>query len=464
MKCLGLVILLLATLAFILFWGCSREEIFSSGDSGKDEPTPRLADGSCEDMECDDEECDADFIEEFLNHSGDCGCTLTINDDGAFTLNDEYIIDDCGNTNYALMFGQDAPNSPTLAFNKVITGTNTHATLFFAQNTKDNWYNVLEDIIVKGKARMGSFNGALYKYVVPGGENATRPSIQFEHNSVDIENVVFDAFSGSSATTHFLSPSYVKMDGVVLTEDHEFVIGVDEWCGLPDCAGFGSAGANPPYDGSYIKNSQLYGDIVFDLREQFKNSTFEMRNNDVLTRLILDAEDSQPNVVKMKLILNTFADEEGARVIIIGDYYVDADSNVTHNGPCECDALEDFDVTHANSSSQLNLISWIYDGHTYTADEIEITNIGWSFNPIACTLTVTWTTNNPSASKVYYGASCGSLNYTEEDEEETTSHEVVCDITPLTPPVYFKVESWNACDTAISGCQTGPTRGQCASQ
>jgi hypothetical protein len=222
-------------------------------------------------------------------------------------------------------------------------------------------------------------------------------------------------------------------------------------------------GANPPTDVSYIQNSELYGDVIFDIENVNDDNTFTFSDNDSISTLVLDVIDNT-YVVKAELNGNSFADKEGAKVIIIGDYYVDAEDNVTHNGPCECDALEDFDVTHANSSSQLDLISWVYDGHMYTTDEIEIIgDIGWSFNPIACTVTVTWTTNNPSASKVYYGASCGSLNYTEYDEKETTSHEIICDITPLTPPVYFKVESWNACDTTLSDCQTGPTRGQCAS-
>jgi len=95
------------------------------------------------------------------------------------------------------------------------------------------------------------------------------------------------------------------------------------------------------------------------------------------------------------------------------------------------------------------------DTYTNTKD-IVISNVSASWNgSLACSYTVTWTTNVKSNSAVYYGASCAALTNLEDDPTYTTSHSVICDASVVSGSVFaYKVRSANTCDTAESSCYT----------
>jgi hypothetical protein len=76
-----------------------------------------------------------------------------------------------------------------------------------------------------------------------------------------------------------------------------------------------------------------------------------------------------------------------------------------------------------------------------------------TIDPLACTMTVTWTTVALSSTKVYYGTSCGSLNYTATGANCVANHSVTFDVTSFgNVRIYFKAESATNCETEESDC------------
>ncbi len=97
----------------------------------------------------------------------------------------------------------------------------------------------------------------------------------------------------------------------------------------------------------------------------------------------------------------------------------------------------------------------ISDIYTNTKD-IVISNVVATWNgALACSFTITWTTNVKSNSTVNYGASCAALNNVASDPTYTTSHSVICDASVVSGGAFaYKVKSANSCDTEQSSCYT----------
>lgn len=82
-------------------------------------------------------------------------------------------------------------------------------------------------------------------------------------------------------------------------------------------------------------------------------------------------------------------------------------------------------------------------------------------DPLACTMTVTWTTDAKASTKVYYGTSCGSLTYTATGDDCVTTHSVTFDVESFgNVRIYFKAESATNCETQQSECKA-KQRGPC---
>lgn len=96
-----------------------------------------------------------------------------------------------------------------------------------------------------------------------------------------------------------------------------------------------------------------------------------------------------------------------------------------------------------------------------SASNITETNITASVDPVTCQMTITWTTNVKSSTKVYYGTSCGSLSNSVTGTDCVTSHSVSFDVSSYGDvAIYFKVESGTNCETELSSCQS-KRRGNC---
>jgi hypothetical protein len=82
-------------------------------------------------------------------------------------------------------------------------------------------------------------------------------------------------------------------------------------------------------------------------------------------------------------------------------------------------------------------------------------------DPVACTMTVTWTTFAESSTKVYYGTSCGSLTEVAIGDDCVTEHSVTFDVESFGDVrIYFIAESKTNCETAQSDCKA-KKRGPC---
>lgn len=90
---------------------------------------------------------------------------------------------------------------------------------------------------------------------------------------------------------------------------------------------------------------------------------------------------------------------------------------------------------------------------------INIHNVNATLDPQACTVTVTWDTDECSSSVVHWGqSSCASPSYpyTDTGSSARHGHSVVIDVSGLSGPKCFlnyKVESSNDCETASSDCK-----------
>ena len=98
------------------------------------------------------------------------------------------------------------------------------------------------------------------------------------------------------------------------------------------------------------------------------------------------------------------------------------------------------------------------------ASNITISDIEAEMDGVACEMTVTWTTNVQSSSKVYYGLSCENLIYDATGDDCQTSHSVTFDVYEFGDvAIKFKVESGTNCETELSSCES-KRRGICISQ
>jgi len=86
--------------------------------------------------------------------------------------------------------------------------------------------------------------------------------------------------------------------------------------------------------------------------------------------------------------------------------------------------------------------------------DVVISNVNRSIDALACTMTVTWTTNVKSSSKLYWGNNCSSLTNTGTGAGNATSHAVTVDISGVraNSRIYSKPESETGCDSAQGGC------------
>lgn len=84
-----------------------------------------------------------------------------------------------------------------------------------------------------------------------------------------------------------------------------------------------------------------------------------------------------------------------------------------------------------------------------------------SVDPLACTMTIAWTTVAEASTKVYYGTSCGNLIYSATGDDCTTNHSVTFDVTSFGDVrIYYVAESATNCETEQSEC-TAKKRGPC---
>jgi hypothetical protein len=302
----------------------------------------------------------------------------------------------------------------------------THATLHFA-GPEDGSKVILEDLIIYHDCYM---------------QNGNLPGVQFETDDIEITNVTFT--NSSHATTHFMSVGLITIDDCVLSDDHQFAFGPEDWCG-GDCGGFG----NPmPADGSEIKNSDLYGEVMFDVyRSGGSVKKFYFRDNDPVTDVYLDSNSGS----NLKIVFedNEFADVVGAIVDVNGDFRVEASGNVTYKGPCYEDAMDDFDITGSDHSDPVDLQSWEYDGTLYCMPEISNLNSGRVGN----TVSVTWSTECTATSKVIWGTSCDALSNTATGSD-ATSHIVGFTVPGNEGCIYFRAISAFPCDTCTYAADT----------
>jgi hypothetical protein len=84
-----------------------------------------------------------------------------------------------------------------------------------------------------------------------------------------------------------------------------------------------------------------------------------------------------------------------------------------------------------------------------------------TIDPLACTMTVEWTTVAKASTKVYYGTSCSSLTYTATGTDCVTEHSVTFDVKSFgSGYIFFKAESATNCETEQSECLS-KKRGPC---
>jgi len=96
-----------------------------------------------------------------------------------------------------------------------------------------------------------------------------------------------------------------------------------------------------------------------------------------------------------------------------------------------------------------------------------IGSIGKSFDPIACTQTITWTTSaSTDTNYVSWGAASGCQNPSYPNTTygtNGTSHTVVIDCTDVGPKIAFKIHSSSSSCSEETGCMTAIT-GPCAGE
>lgn len=405
-----------------------------------DQPSPTAALSGAEKgwqlVSCSTVSCIEDFLDGPCTGNSQNPATVEIAP-GTYTFWDTYILDNCHpNANWYHIQGSSSVDRPVLRFMQATGSASLHATLHFAENVDTSEYSTLKDVILRGNAQMDG--------------DGVRPTVQFEFCSVRLDNVLLGTMGTIPATTHFLSVSHVDIDGLELEPYHELVFGREDWCGSSDCSAMGGGGAAPPTSVS-VDGSILDGDVSFELIGTTGTATFNysIRNSDI-THLKLQTEVAQFN---FELTGNAFSAASGPAVVVTGNADIVAVGNETTRGPCESDALADFDFTGADPSASLDLQSWVYDGDTYPSPPA-ISGISSSFDPLTCTVTVTWTTDDTSSSEVFYGPDCSSTTSYASGPDGTT-HQVVLDVSGITGSVAFVVSSTNACgETTTSACST----------
>ncbi len=270
---------------------------------------------------------------------------------------------------------------------------------------------------VSGSAETRIENLILDFYGVPVGKYA----VEFEANNPVWKHIELKG----SATSRFYFASAFYVNDLTLHSAHT----------LQTDPGYAS--------GSKIVNSDLQGKVKIDETTAVSGKTIYFRNNEI-HNLELDAD--QANTVK--LAENEFK-ASGASVKMIDNFTVQADSNVTLKGRCECDADDDFNIT---GSATLVLNSWIYQGTLYPP---EINNL--SANRVGNTVTVTWNTDCVSSSKVIWGYSAGSLTNTATGSAGT-SHNVQFTVQGTEGCVYYRAISQTSGCSGTEDADTSSTQ------
>lgn len=537
MRRIKTLLALLSVLLLAYFVACERDEILTAGSDGRptDSDSRRLLTALPADT-CSTAQCIEDYFNAFY-YKGE----LVISDASSpYGLDEHYVLgEDTDSIQFHMRgFECDPPCRPELMFTTqyVYGQDEKHASLHICGPASMNSHVLFQDVSIWLAAKMD--------------RNGQVAGIQFEGSDVDLVNTKLTNDPGNLATTHFMTMGTVTLDNCEVSTGHELAFGPEDWCGEEICGGFG----NPmPGNGSEIKNSEMYGEVFFDVyRSTALSDTarFYFRDNNPLTDIYLNGNEG----AKLKVVLedNTFASYSRAFVVIDDAFVVEARRNVTTKGPCLSDALEDFDYTGSNlGAAALVLDSWKYDGTTYCLPEIGdfgasrvtntvyaewvtecaatsvvqwgtssasltntatgsdgmmhsvsfsvpsdegciylraisaipgcscdadtsetvcltkdivISNVQKVFSSLACTFTVTWTTNVKSSSTVDYGPSCVSLEYSADGANNVTSHSVVCDVSGISGGVFaFKVSSGNSCDSVENTCSTA-RRNTCVGQ
>lgn len=371
----------------------------------------------------------ASCINSFLLDCDGMGTLVVMNDNDPYILGDYYFVSSQDDECKVIIKGNDESDPSELELTNAVDYPK-YGSLHFAGNGFCN----LENIILHHNIQMGS------------GQS---PGIMFEVEEVNAYKVKFISNSGSG-DTYFMG-GLITFNDCELSSGHYFNFGPEDWCGpgVPVCGGFGGSMA---VSGSEIKNSKLYGKIIFDVvQTDYEDTTkFYFRNNNPITSIDLNVEEGS----KVKVIFsnNTFAQSTGAIVDVSGDFKVDAWANTTQKGPCYSDAISDFDISNSNlGDNAVTLTSWKYDGALYSIPEIE--NLDYYRN--GNTVTVTWNTDHGATSIVQWGYSCGALDST------ATGIVAMLHCVQFTVPsdegcIYLRAISANpgcSCDADTSDCE-----------
>ena len=201
-------------------------------------------------------------------------------------------------------------------------------------------------------------------------------------------------------------------------------------------------------DESKITNSDLEGVFKINTTSTYGNTIY-FRNNDLYDVIFLGSQSNTASLAK-----NEFPDTNEVAVNLGGYFTVNADSNTTNRGPCERDAMRDFDV---GANATLNLNSWEYEGTIHRIPEISDLQSSRNGNDV----TVTWNTPCGSSSKVIWGYGCGTLGETATGLDGT-SHSVQFNVANSVQfnvandegCVYFKAISCADCQNCPSDADT----------
>lgn len=274
-------------------------------------------------------------------------------------------------------------------------------------------------------------------------ENINKPNIPSRLEDIDL------VFSGLTSGDYGLEFElcYAEMDGVSLSGNGQSRLhGVLGFIGDDVTIAYGhTLFVNGYPDGALLENSTVNGKIEIDAGAPFASAprslapavanTFTFSNNTIKAMEL----NSNIGLRTVELTGNTFTGS-GATVSADDDITIIAEENTNSNATCRCesDAEAAFTIT---GNSTLDLRSWEYHA-SGVQDSIwgitEITDI--SSTRICNEMTVTWTTDFYSTSRVEWGYSSGSLVYTAYGND-ATSHSVDFDVAGDEETVYFKVIS-----------------------
>lgn len=94
-------------------------------------------------------------------------------------------------------------------------------------------------------------------------------------------------------------------------------------------------------------------------------------------------------------------------------------------------------------------------------ETLTISNIDTRFNKWTCEKTVTWQTNYPATTVIYYGADHRSMTEYATGAECTTFHAITVDVGPFRNDWAFKVES-EPCEGPVVSVHQVDTRTRCS--